>query len=138
MIIPLTPIAPGNPRLDLLAAYKPRVAHFARRVRALGRDPASVVIVLLEVDDPVGGALAGALMPNHDWAPIRARGERPIAQGLAEKRGVAEVVRRVWGEAWHRKLHEVPPSAVAVCVIADRGVCTAHVDLADVAPGGDA
>ncbi len=132
------PPPPNNLRGRLLSAYEPRLAHFARRVRALGRDPTTLVIVVLEVDDPVGGALADALMPGHDWQAIRARGEMPVACGLAEKRGVAEAVRRVWGEDSSAKLLGVPAKSVAVCVIADRGVCTAHVDLADVGPGGDA
>ncbi|MFO0610253.1 MAG: hypothetical protein U0324_44240 [Polyangiales bacterium] len=44
----------------------------------------------------------------------------------------------VWGDEWARKLDEIPAGSVAVCVIADKGVMTARVDLADVGPGGDA
>ena len=133
----MTPV-PENLRGALLSEYEPRLAHFARRARAPGRDPTELVIVLLDVDDAVGGALAAALMPGHDWGPTRARGERPIALGLAGKRGVAEVVARVWGAEWAGKLEDVPADSVAVCVIADMGVMTARVDLADVGPGGDA
>lgn len=133
----MTPV-PQNLRGALLSEYEARLAHFARRARALGRDPSELVIVLLEVDDAVGGALAEALMPGHDWGPIRARGERPVALGLAGKRGVAEVVSRVWGAEWASKLDDVPAASVAVCVIADMGVMTARVDLANVGPGGDA
>lgn len=133
----MTPV-PENLRGALLSEYEPRLAHFARRARAPGRDPTELVIVLLDVDDAVGGALAAALMPGHDWGPTRARGERPIALGLAGKRPIAEVVAEVWGDEWARKLDEIPAGSVAVCVIADKGVMTARVDLADVGPGGDA
>ena len=53
-----------------------RVAHFRRRVVALSLPPSSVVIVLLNVDDPHGGALADVLMPGHDWQVYRDRERR--------------------------------------------------------------
>ncbi len=69
-----------------------RVAHFAERMAARGDDPGEVVITLINVDDPHGGPLAEALMPGHDWQAYRDRGEVPFARGLAERRGIKDVL----------------------------------------------
>lgn len=111
--------------------------HFAIRVREQGRDPAAMVIVILEVDDPLGGAVANRLMPGHDWQPIRDRGQMPVACGLAMKAGIAVVVGRACGVEWAQKLDDVPAGSVAVCVIAGGAVCTAYVDVpTEAAPAG--
>ncbi|MCK9567590.1 hypothetical protein M0R72_01410 [Candidatus Pacearchaeota archaeon] len=69
-----------------------RAKHFARRVRELGRRPSEVVIVLLNVDDPQGGAVADILMPGHDWQQFRDRGEVPFARGLAGREGLQGIL----------------------------------------------
>ena len=74
----------------LLADSQDRVRHFSSRAEARGLSLADVVIVLSVVDDPAGGRLAEALMPGHPWDEIRARGEVPVARGLAGREGVQE------------------------------------------------
>jgi len=69
-----------------------RVAHFKRRVAERGDSPADIVIVVLDVEDAAGGALADVLMPGYDWASIRARGEKPYARGLAGRDGIAKAL----------------------------------------------
>lgn len=68
------------------------VAHFVRRMRELGRPPEDLIIVLLNVDTPLGAELGELLMPGHDWAPIRARGEVPFARGLATRADFQEML----------------------------------------------
>lgn len=72
----------------LLDQNAERVSHFSRRVDELRASPRDVVIVILNVDDANGGALANALMPGHDWQAYRDRGEVPVARGLALRDGI--------------------------------------------------
>lgn len=111
----------------LLELNADRVKHFAHRAAELGRSPADVVIVLIAVDDPIGGSLADCLMPNHDWSAIRARGEAPIARGLAPRQGISDALAVFDAEAW-QKLRD---SADLSVVVIDRGV-------AEVFPAGEA
>ena len=69
--------------VNLLTANSERVEHFARRIVERGDDPAEVVITVINVDDLNGGEIADMVMPGHDWQSIRARGQTPVARGLA-------------------------------------------------------
>jgi hypothetical protein len=91
-------VAKHNCRLTL-EAHADRVAHFIQRVSERSLDPLSVVIVLLNVDDPQGGAVADVLMPGHDWQAYRDRGERPYARGLATREGMQQVLDSIDTEA---------------------------------------
>lgn len=102
----------------LKTLHAERVAHFARRIAELGRDPSEVVIVVLNVDDPVGGLLAAALMPGHDWDAIRAQGQVPFARGLATREPLQEMLDAAEPDAG-AALRAI--SGVAV-VMMDRGV----------------
>lgn len=73
-------------------ASRDRIAHFDQRAAARKETAASVVIVLLNVNDPIGGELADILMPGTDWQAMRDRGEVPVARGLARRPGVQDVV----------------------------------------------
>jgi len=95
-----------------------RVRHFANRVKERGLDPREVVIVLLNVDTPFGGALADALMPGHDWQQHRDKGEVPFARGLATRQGLLEALTLYDAESG-RKLQEATGLAV---LVADHGV----------------
>lgn len=77
----------------LLEESAERVRHFRGRMKALGLDPRDCAIVFLSVDDPLGGAMAEALMPGTDWSPIRARGEAPYARGLVLREGLVQTLR---------------------------------------------
>jgi hypothetical protein len=83
----------------LLEANAERVQHFVGRVAALGRSSSDTVIVLLDVDDPAGSALADVLMPGHDWQAIRDQGMKPIARGLAGREGIQEALDSIDSEA---------------------------------------
>lgn len=97
-----------------------RIEYFRGRVKALGKTSEEVVIVLLNVDDPIGGKLASILMPDHDWQAYRDRGEIPIARGLAMRDGIQDALGAFDGlaaaklKAWDFKR----PAVVAV----DQGV----------------
>lgn len=95
-----------------------RVKHFARRVRELARRPSEVVIVLLNVDDPQGGAVADILMPGHDWQQFRDRGEVPFARGLAEREGIQGILDEI-DPLEGQKLREA--WAVNTVVVMDHG-----------------
>lgn len=71
-----------------LRDHHERIEHFQRRVSELGLSPQEVIIVVINVDDRLGGPLADALMPNTNRAAFRARGEIPYALGLAERAGI--------------------------------------------------
>jgi hypothetical protein len=84
-------VSKHNCRLTYEAQLE-RVDHFARRMDLPGRDVNELCIVLLNVDDPHGGALAELLMPGHDWQPYRDRGEVPFARGLAGRQGIQDIL----------------------------------------------
>ncbi len=77
---------------EFLRANAERVDHFKRRVGERGDDPADVVIVVLDMDDQFGGEIVAALMPAFDPQPIRDRGEKPVARGLAGREGIQEAI----------------------------------------------
>lgn len=81
-----------NARIMLHDSHRDRVRHFVGRIADLGRSPKDVVIVVICVDDPIGGPLSEQLMPGHDWSAIRATGATPFARGLAGRLGLQEVV----------------------------------------------
>lgn len=95
-----------------------RMAHFEARVSELKRTPADAVIVIIKVDDPNGGPIADALMPNCNWQEIRDRGETPFARGLADREGMQEVLDSIDTEA-ATKLREMTGLAI---VVVDHGV----------------
>lgn len=105
-----------------LGSNRERVEHFKRRIGELGESSSSVVIVLVNVDDKNGSALAEALMPGYDWSHIRAQGQVPYARGLASRLGITGFLDLFDAEAadklrWTRPSD--PPTAV---VVVDHGV----------------
>ena len=103
-----------------LDAHRDRIAHFVGRAKVLGRSVEDTVIVLLNVDDPIGGALAEALMPGTDWQPFRDRGEVPFARGLAGREGIVSALDTFDDEA-AKTLREFAGPELAVVVV-DYGV----------------
>jgi hypothetical protein len=69
-----------------------RVVHFAKRIKELNNDPKNVVILLANVDNDLGAALADALMPGYDWQQFRDRGEVPFARGLVARAGIQSLL----------------------------------------------
>lgn len=98
-----------------------RVEHFTSRAKTLGRTADEVVVVLLNVDDPNGAALADALMPGHDWQAIRDRGEVPFARGLAGRDGIQDVLDEIDPDA-AKKLRTTVLSTKPSVVVVDHGV----------------
>ena len=107
-------ISKGNCR-KLFDLNFDRVTHFLERVNQRGLTPEDVVIVLIEVDDPNGGALAEILMPGTDWQPFRDRGEMPVARGLAGREGIQECLDHLDDQAAEilRKMTDVAVVVVA-------------------------
>jgi hypothetical protein len=77
-----------------LEHQRERVEYFKGRMAARGFGPKDVVIVLLNVNDDYGGAVADVLMPlsGAAWDEMRARGEIPFARGLADRTALTEIV----------------------------------------------
>jgi hypothetical protein len=96
-----------------------RVCHFTRRIRDLQKDPMEVTIVLLNVDDPLGGQVADILMPGHDWQAFRDRGEVPFARGLAGREGLQSMLDEL-DEKAGQKLREAGP--VVTVIVMDHGM----------------
>lgn len=118
-----------NVRRMLVVTQLKRVGHFEGRLRELGLSSADYLIVVLNVDDGNGAALADVLMPGHDWSEIRARGEIPFARGLASR---PELQKALDGDA-ATELSAIDGTAVLVM---DRGIITAFAasDLGPVTP----
>lgn len=98
-----------------LLANAERVLHFLNRINELGKSPEDVVIVLLNVDDQNGAAIANALMPGHDWQQFRSRGETPFARGIANRAGIQSAI-ECFDEYAAKKLRELT-DGVAVVVV---------------------
>ncbi|MGD9729307.1 MAG: hypothetical protein AB7V39_23435 [Nitrospiraceae bacterium] len=92
-----------------------------RRITDRGDDPNEVCIVLLNVDDPNGAAIAEMLMPGFDWQEIRDRGEVPFARGLAARSGLQDVIAIFDIEAAANMAEMVDQ---IVTVVVDHGVAT--------------
>lgn len=84
------------PCRELLKDSEARVQHFVTRAVALGVSE-SAVIVVLDVDDPDGRALAEKLMPKQDelWQSFRDKGEKPVARGLAVIEGIPRELNKI-------------------------------------------
>ena len=106
----------------LLGDSKDRVAHFAKRVVERGLKPEDVVITILNVDDVHGGPIADILMPNHPWEEYRARGELPVARGLAGRQGIQAILEYFDKQAAD-KLRKYKGVAV---VVVDHGVAEVY------------
>lgn len=96
-----------------------RVEHFVRRIAERGADPAEWIVVIINVDDPIGSQLADAFMPGQDWSEMRARGEIPFARGLAGRGGLQEILDASSDPDEGAKLRAI--SGVAIFVV-DHGV----------------
>lgn len=90
-----------------------RVQHFQQRIVQLGKNPKDVLIVVLNADDPHGGALANQLMPDQDWDEYRKLGQVPFARGLAMRDGIQELLDVLDKEAGD-KLRQIEGVAVLV------------------------
>jgi hypothetical protein len=95
-----------------------RVAHFKNRAAELGKTADEVVIVVLNVDDEHGGAIAEKLMPGANWQSFHDQGQVPFARGLAGRKGIQDVLRLFDKEA-AKKLRGMKDLAV---VVVDYGV----------------
>ncbi|NCS99710.1 hypothetical protein GW765_01880 [Candidatus Parcubacteria bacterium] len=69
-----------------------RVQHFRKRMKELGKDPKDTIIVLINVDEELGGPLADVLTPDVDWQKFRDNGETPFSRGLTAKESIVSYV----------------------------------------------
>lgn len=77
---------------DTFDLNKDRVEHFKQRFVERGFTADSVVIAILNVDDPNGELIADILMPGTDWQAIRDQGMTPFARGLAARKFIQEAL----------------------------------------------
>ncbi len=75
---------------QLLLENAERMEHFVKRIFERDDSPNNVVITLINADDIHGREIAELLIPGHDWNAYRARGELPLARGLAGRDGINE------------------------------------------------
>jgi hypothetical protein len=73
-------------------------------------------VVCIDVDDPCWTSFVDALMPGHDWAAYRARGETPVARGVVPRDVVTELVKEAYPAAGDA------PEGVFTAVFAAGGV----------------
>lgn len=99
-----------------------RARHFVSRARERNLCPGGVVVVLVNVDDRHGRALAEALMPGQDaaWQAVRELGQVPFARGLACRGGIHAALQD-FDEAAATKLGGMGHARFA-CVVVDYGV----------------
>jgi hypothetical protein len=101
-----------------------RVQHFVRRIAERGLAPAEVCIVLINVDDVHGSAIADVLMPGHDWQAYRDRGMTPIARGLAGREGICLALSAFDDEAARKASADLDK---VIVVVVDHGVAEVFV-----------
>lgn len=107
-----------NCKMMLREHHRDRLVYFTERIVARGLTPSDVVIVVINADAPYGAAILDVLMPDHDWAAIRARGEVPYGRGLATRESMTEVCRLIDPDV-AAELAAIPGVAV---VMVDRGI----------------
>jgi hypothetical protein len=102
-----------------------RIDYFQSRVAELGKNPAAVVVVVINVDEPSGFGrnLAESLMPGADWQSMRDLGQVPFARGLAERAGIAEAIGKFFNPAVAEAVREY--SGVPVIVV-DHGIIAVY------------
>src|SRR5258708_5264494 len=111
-------VAKHNCRL-MVQEQAERVAHFKRRAIDKGTD--NVVVVLLNVNDPIGKEITDILMPGQDamWQAIRDSGQIPFARGLVQRDAFQELVTELDAETGE-KLRAM--TGVVAVVVVDHGV----------------
>ena len=90
-----------------------RIAHFKERAAIRGLSADQFVILILDVDDVYGGAMAECLMPGHDWQTYRDRGETPFARGLVNRDLVTEWL-LIFDHTAYEELEEATKLSVVV------------------------
>lgn len=76
-------------RMEFYDRNRVRLNEMAEKARLRGQGD---VVVCIDVDDPTWTELVDHLMPGHDWASYRARGEQPVARGIVKRQGMEEIV----------------------------------------------
>lgn len=77
---------------SFIVQNRERIDYFVQRILDRGLTWQDAVVTCIQVDDPLGGQLADALMPGHDWQAIRDLGQVPCARGLAGREGIQEML----------------------------------------------
>jgi hypothetical protein len=79
-------------RHELFCKTRERLAELAWRALHK-RERLAILMVCIDVDDPVWGWLAKKLMPLGEpvWAEARARGQRAFARGSVRRKGAVEL-----------------------------------------------
>lgn len=96
-----------------------RIEYFKGRLVERGLPVDDWLVIVANVDDPHGEAIAHCLMPDYDWEPYRKLGQTPYARGLAGRKWVEEVLEIFDTEA-AEKLKNI--KSVVPVVVVDFGV----------------
>ncbi|MDB4930838.1 MAG: hypothetical protein JWM10_3322 [Myxococcaceae bacterium] len=115
-----------------LADSAGRLPEFARRALERG-GPELLAIAVIEVDDPVGRAVADLLMPGHDWQATRDRGQTPVGRGLAPREFLQDLV-DTYDPRLGRAVREAPAGSLPVVIVAGGTIAVSAEPL----PAGDA
>lgn len=80
----------------LFLQNKERLATMAwRAVHRFGKDPREIICVCVDVDDQTWTWFADMLMPGHDWAADRVRGEQLVARGTQMREPIARIMAKI-------------------------------------------
>lgn len=82
-------------------------------------------VICIDVDDPTWTPLVDILMPGHNWASYRARGERPVARGVVPRGLLEETVKKTYPAAG-----DLVDGKVNICVFAAGGIAIIPHEIA--------
>ena len=83
-------------RIMLFNENRERLLEFAAKAEKRGD---GAVVVCIDVDDPTWVELVEVLMPGANWDQFRARGEKPVARGIAMRTGMQDIITKVYPAA---------------------------------------
>ena len=92
-----------------------RIEYFKNRIEEKDLSIDEYVVIVANVDDPNGGAIADMLMPGYDWQAIRDLGQVPFARGLTTKAFMIHALEYI-NPAAAEQLKEITNRKIAVVV----------------------
>lgn len=96
-----------------LKVQEDRVRYFMKRIGERGMTGKDLVVLVINVNDEVGGQWAADLMPNENWQTIRDNGAIPVARGLGTRDSVEAALQDECPEA-AKELQAIDDIAIIV------------------------
>lgn len=105
-----------------------RLEQLAARALSRGYRLADILIVCIDVDDPVWRPLVDEIMPGHDWERVRRTEGSSIARGSVMRKGVAEYVALVVPDIAHALRQKPRPGTVHAVICAQDGATVYEIE----------